>query len=85
MVTSGLTKKDAILSGMAGAATVGVLAGVSALLLPQHPYAPPRRDLLSYRVMSIARYLAGGVAAAWTARCLVMKRAEHTRDFVGGY
>lgn len=85
MLTTGLTRKDAILSGMAGAATVGVLAGVSRLLLPQHPYAPPRNELLSYRVMSIAQYLAGGVAAAWTARCLAGRRAEQTREFVGGY
>ena len=144
MLTSGLTTKDAILSGMAGAATLtavhqaarmvtdsaprmdvvgmralgsghegaalagdlffnsayyslattwtrgaalGVMAGVGALLLPQKLGlgAPPKSELLSNQVMTVAWYVLGGLAAAWTARCLAEKRADDTREFVGGY
>ncbi len=152
MLTSGLTTKDAVLSGMAGAAALtavhqaarmvtdsaprmdvvgmralardketvgnpalnnlalagdlvfnsayysmattwmrgaalGIVAGVGALVLPQKLGLgdPPKSELLSNQVMTVAWYVLGGLAAAWTARCLAEKRADQTREFVGGY
>ena len=68
-------------------AALGILAGVGALVLPSKLGLgePPKSELLSNRVMTVAWYLVGGLAAAWTARCLAEKRAEQTREFVGGY
>ena len=68
-------------------AALGVLAGVGALFLPQKLGlgAPPKSELLSNQVMTVAWYVLGGLAAAWTAQCLTEKRAEQTREFVGGY
>ena len=68
-------------------AALGVLAGVGALFLPQKLGlgAPPKSELLSNQVMTVAWYVLGGLAAAWTAQCLAEKRAEQTREFVGGY
>lgn len=71
---------------MRGAA-LGLLAGVGALVLPQKLGlgAPPKSELLSNQVMTVAWYVLGGLAAAWTAKCLAEKRADQTREFVGGY
>ena len=68
-------------------AALGVLAGVGALLLPQKLGlgTPPKSELLSNQVMTVAWYVLGGLAAAWTAQCLAAKRADQTREFVGGY
>ena len=68
-------------------AALGVLAGVGALVLPQKLGLgdPPKSELLSNQVMTVAWYVLGGLAAAWTAQCLAEKRADQTREFVGGY
>lgn len=68
-------------------AALGILAGIGALVLPQKLGLgePPKSELLSNQVMTVAWYLVGGLAAAWTAQCLAVKRAEQTREFVGGY
>jgi hypothetical protein len=68
-------------------AAMGLLAGVGALVLPQRLGlgAPPRSELLSNQVMTVAWYLLGGLAAAATSTWLANKRAESTREFVGGY
>ena len=68
-------------------AALGALAGIGALMLPQRLGlgAPPKSELLSNQVMTVAWYMLGGLAAAWTARCLAGRRAEQAREFVGGY
>jgi hypothetical protein len=68
-------------------AALGLAAGACALVLPQKLGlgAPPKSELLSNQVMTVAWYVLGGLAAAWTAQCLAEKRAEQTREFVGGY
>lgn len=71
---------------MRGAA-LGLAAGACALLLPPKLGlgTPPKSELLSNQVMTVAWYVLGGLAAAWTAQCLAARRAEQTREFVGGY
>jgi hypothetical protein len=66
---------------------MGLIAGVGALLLPQRMGlgTPPRSDLLSNQVMTVSWYLVGGLIAAATAQWLSKRRAETTREFVGGY
>jgi len=68
-------------------AALGLIAGVSALVLPRKMGLgdPPQSELLSNQVMTVAWYVIGGLAAAWTAQCLAEKRAETAREFVGGY
>ena len=68
-------------------AALGLIAGVGALLLPKKMGLgdPPGSDLLSNQVMTVAWYVVGGLAAAWTAECLAERRAESAREFVGGY
>jgi hypothetical protein len=68
-------------------AAMGLLAGIGALVLPQRLGlgAPPRSDLLSNQVMTVAWYLIGGLAAAATSTWLANRRAETTRELVGGY
>ena len=68
-------------------AALGILAGIGALVLPKKLGLgdPPSSELLSNQVMTVAWYLVGGLAAAWTAQCLAEKRADETREFVGGY
>ena len=68
-------------------AAMGLLAGLGALLLPQRLGlgAPPKSDLLSNQVMTVAWYIVGGLAAAATSTWLSNRRAEATREFVGGY
>ena len=46
---------------------------------------PPKSDLLSNQVMTVAWYIVGGLAAAATSTWLSNRRAEATREFVGGY
>ena len=68
-------------------AALGLIAGVGALLLPKKMGLgdPPGSELLSNQVMTVAWYVVGGLAAAWTAECLAERRAESAREFVGGY
>ena len=59
-------------------AAMGLAAGVGALIAPQKLGLgdPPHSDLLSNKVMTVAWYVVGGLAAAWTAQCLARRRAE---------
>ena len=68
-------------------AALGLLAGVGALVLPKRMGLgdPPKSELLSNQLMTVAWYVVGGLAAAWTAQCLATRRAEQVREFVGGY
>jgi hypothetical protein len=68
-------------------AALGLIAGIGALLLPRRMGLgdPPGSELLSNQAMTVAWYVVGGLAAAWTAQCLAERRAEHAREFVGGY
>jgi hypothetical protein len=55
---------------------LGLLAGIGALVLPERMGlgVPPKSELLSNRVMTVAWYLVGGLAAAATAQCLSSRR-----------
>ena len=66
---------------------MGVLAGIGALVLPERLGlgTPPKSELLSNQIMTVAWYLVGGLVAAATAQYFTHKRAEATREFVGGY
>ena len=68
-------------------AALGLIAGVGALFLPRKMGLgdPPGSQLLSNQVMTVAWYVVGGLAAAWTAHCLAERRAEEVREFAGGY
>jgi hypothetical protein len=59
-------------------AALGLAAGIGALLLPQRMGLghPPNSELLSNKVMTVAWYTLGGLAAAWTAHCLASRRAQ---------
>lgn len=56
-------------------AAMGLLAGIGALVLPQRLGlgAPPRSDLLSNQVMTVAWYTIGGIAAAATSQWLARR------------
>ena len=60
---------------------LGLLAGIGALVLPERMGlgVPPKSDLLSNQVMTVAWYLVGGLAAAATAQCLVQRDHAHVR------
>lgn len=62
---------------------LGLMAGIGALVLPERMGlgVPPKSELLSNRVMTIAWYLVGGLAAAATAQFLRAKRDEGLRNF----
>lgn len=77
----------ALATTYARGAALGLLAGAGALVLPRKLGLgdPPRSELLSNQVMTVAWYVLGGLAAAATARCLAEKRADAAREFVGGY
>lgn len=66
---------------------MGLVAGIGALVLPQRMGlgTPPHSDLLSNQIMTVAWYTLGGLAAAATAQWLTSRRAESTRELVGGY
>jgi hypothetical protein len=66
---------------------MGLLAGIGALVVPERLGlgAPPKSELLSNQVMTVAWYLVGGLVAAATAQYFTKKRAEATREFAGGY
>ena len=66
---------------------MGLLAGIGALVLPERMGlgTPPKSNLLSNQVMTVSWYLIGGLVAAATAQWLTSRRAEATREFVGGY
>lgn len=55
---------------------MGVLAGIGALVLPQRLGLgdPPRSELLSNQIMTVAWYTIGGLAAAATAKWLAGRR-----------
>jgi hypothetical protein len=61
---------------------LGLAAGVGALVLPQRMGLgePPKSDRLSNKVMTVAWYLAGGLAAAATATCLATRRDTSTEE-----
>ncbi|MBA2305316.1 MAG: hypothetical protein H0W08_22165 [Acidobacteria bacterium] len=66
---------------------MGLAAGIGALVLPERLGlgTPPKSELLSNQVMTVAWYVVGGLAAACTSIWLANRRAEATREFVGGY
>ena len=55
---------------------LGIMAGIGALVLPERIGlgVPPKSELLSNQVMTVAWYLVGGLAAAATAQCLAARR-----------
>ena len=55
---------------------LGIMAGIGALVLPERMGlgVPPKSELLSNQVMTVAWYLVGGLAAAATAQCLAARR-----------
>jgi hypothetical protein len=57
---------------------LGLAAGIGALVLPQRMGLgePPKSDRLSNKVMTVAWYLLGGIAAAGTATCLATWRQQ---------
>lgn len=57
---------------------LGLLAGIGALVLPERMGlgVPPKSELLSNQVMTVAWYLIGGLAAAATAQCLSASRND---------
>jgi hypothetical protein len=61
---------------------LGLAAGVGALVLPQRMGLgePPNSDRLSNKVMTVAWYVAGGLAAAATATCLATWRQRNATD-----
>jgi cytochrome oxidase assembly protein ShyY1 len=62
-------------------AALGLAAGIGALILPR-PMGlgdPPHSELLSNKIMTVAWYTLGGLAAAWTAQCLARRRDEEQR------
>jgi len=67
-------------------AALGLAAGIGALVLPRHLGLgdPPNSDLLSNKIMTIAWYTLGGLAAAWTAQCLASRRDESPRELAVG-
>lgn len=62
---------------------LGLLAGIGALVLPERMGlgVPPKSELLSNQVMTVAWYLVGGLAAAATAQCLAAKHEDGLRNF----
>lgn len=68
-------------------AALGLLAGIGALMLPKRMGLgdPPGSEHVSNQIMTVAWYVVGGLAAAWTAQCLAERHGEHAREFVGGY
>lgn len=66
-------------------AALGLAAGIGALVLPRHLGLgdPPNSDLLSNKIMTVAWYTLGGLAAAWTAQCLARRRDEHQQLALG--
>lgn len=64
---------------------MGLLAGVGALMLPQRMGLgdPPHSELLSNKIMTVAWYTLGGLAAACTANWLANRRDEPHAQFVG--
>ncbi|CAN5775379.1 hypothetical protein BH24ACI5_BH24ACI5_09430 [soil metagenome] len=66
-------------------AALGLLAGIGALVLPEKMGlgAPPKSELLSNQVMTVAWYVIGGLAAACTAQWLAGRRDDAARGFAG--
>ena len=63
-------------------AAMGMLAGIGALVLPQRLGLglPPKSELLSNQVMTVAWYVLGGLAAAATSTWLARRRTEADRE-----
>ena len=61
---------------------LGLAAGVGALVLPPRMGLgdPPKSDRLSNKMMTVAWYLAGGLAAAATAACLTSSKEQAGAD-----
>ena len=68
-------------------AVLGLAAGIGALVLPRRMGLgdPPHSELLSNKIMTVAWYTLGGLAAAWTAQCLARKRDEQHRELAVGF
>lgn len=68
-------------------AAMGLLAGICCLTIPQKVGLgdAPKSELLSNKIMTVAWYVVGGLAAAWTAQCLARRRAEAQRDLAGAF
>jgi hypothetical protein len=68
-------------------ALLGLAAGVGALVLPQRMGlgTPPHSELLSNRIMTVAWYTLGGLAAACTAQWLAHRHAESAPQMYGGF
>lgn len=66
---------------------LGILAGIGALVLPQRLGLgdPPKSELLSNRIMTVAWYTLGGLAAAATAQCLRPHEQGMDIEFAGRY
>jgi hypothetical protein len=66
---------------------MGLLAGIGALVLPQRMGLgdPPHSELLSNKIMTVAWYTLGGLAAACTANWLAGRRVERSPQFLGGW
>jgi hypothetical protein len=66
---------------------MGIAAGIGALVLPQRMGLgdPPHSELLSNKIMTVAWYTLGGLAAACTANWLANRRVEHTPRMLGGW
>ena len=62
---------------------LGLMASIGALFLPERIGlgVPPKSELLSNQVMTVAWYLVGGLAAAATAQCLRAERDEELHNF----
>jgi hypothetical protein len=68
-------------------ALMGIAAGIGALLLPERLGlgTPPKSELLSNQVMTVAWYVIGGLAAAATSTWLANRRAAAPAEFAAGH
>jgi hypothetical protein len=68
-------------------AVMGILAGIGALVLPARMGLgdPPHSERLSNKVMTVAWYTLGGLAAACTANWLANRHLHRSPQFMGGW
>jgi hypothetical protein len=66
---------------------MGILAGIGALVLPPRMGLgdPPHSEQLSNKIMTVAWYTLGGLAAACTANWLADRRVGRTPQMLGGW
>ena len=66
---------------------MGILAGIGALVLPPRLGLgdPPHSERLSNKIMTVAWYTLGGLAAAGTASWLANRRTDRTLHMLGGW